>query len=134
MNPVIAMPALDEEGYLVEPRDWNEAIAEELAFRLGIVLGDDHWDVIRFMRGMYEEHQVAPDARHVIKHLEIRYPGEGRKRLFDLFPLRICRTSVQDCWHEAATGMEYGLSWLHPTSICTSPVLHGCVASVQATP
>lgn len=80
------MPALDEEGYLVEPGDWNEAIAEELARRLDIELGDDHWDVIRFMRSMYEEHQVAPDARHVIKHLEIRYPSQGRNRLFELFP------------------------------------------------
>ena len=35
---------------------------------------------------MYEEHQVAPDARHVMKHLDTRYPGEGRKRLSDLFP------------------------------------------------
>jgi len=80
------MPALDEEGYLVEPGDWNEGVAEELAHRLDIELGEDHWDVIRFMRGMYEEHQVAPDARHVIKHLEILYPSQGRNRLFELFP------------------------------------------------
>lgn len=86
MEAAIEMPLLDAEGYLVEPGEWNEGIAGELARRLDIDLGDDHWDVIRFMRGMYEEHQVAPDARHVIKHLEIRYPGEGRKRLFELFP------------------------------------------------
>lgn len=86
MNPVIEMPMLDEEGYLVEPGDWTEGVAEELAHRLGIELGDDHWDVIRFMRGMFEEHQVAPDARHVIKHLDARYPNQGRNRLFELFP------------------------------------------------
>ena len=86
MNPVSEMPMLDEEGYLVEPGDWTEGVAEELAHRLGIELGDDHWDVIRFMRGMFEEHQVAPDARHVIKHLDARYPNQGRKRLFELFP------------------------------------------------
>ena len=86
MNPVIEMPMLDEEGYLVEPGDWTEGVAEELAHRLGIELGDDHWNVIRFMRGMFEEHQVAPDARHVIKHLDARYPNQGRNRLFELFP------------------------------------------------
>jgi tRNA 2-thiouridine synthesizing protein E len=86
MTSAVDLPALDEEGYLVEPGDWSEAIAEELARRLDIELGDDHWDVIRFMRSMYEEHQVAPDARHVIKHLEIRYPSQGRNRLFELFP------------------------------------------------
>ena len=86
MNPEIAMPALDEEGYLIEPGAWNEEVASELAHRLNIQLVEDHWDVIRFMRGMYEEHQVAPDARHVIKHLETRYPSQGRNRRFDLFP------------------------------------------------
>lgn len=80
------MPLRDAEGYLVEPGEWNEAIAASLAAELGIALGDDHWDVIRHMRALYEEHQVAPDARHIIKHLDARYPGGGRKRLFELFP------------------------------------------------
>jgi len=86
METAIAMPARDAEGYLVEPREWNEEIAEALAGELGIALGADHWDVIRHMRALYEEHQVAPDARHIIKHLEARYPGTARKRLFELFP------------------------------------------------
>jgi TusE/DsrC/DsvC family sulfur relay protein len=80
------LPTLDGEGYLVEPKDWNETVAERLARGLQIELDDDHWDVIRFMRQSYEEHQVAPDARHAIKHLERRYPGTARNRLFELFP------------------------------------------------
>lgn len=86
MEAAIELPTLDEEGYLVEPGEWNEAVAEALAGKIDIVLGGDHWDVIRFMRDYYEEHQVAADARHVIKHLERRYPGQGRNRLFELFP------------------------------------------------
>jgi len=86
METTIAMPTLDAEGYLVEPEAWNEEVAEELAHRLDIALGEDHWEVIRFMRKLYEERQVAPDARHAIKHLETRYPGQGRQRLFELFP------------------------------------------------
>jgi TusE/DsrC/DsvC family sulfur relay protein len=80
------MPMLDAEGYLIEPGDWNEDVAEQLARGLQIDLGEDHWDVIRFMREWYAEHQVAPDARHAIKHLERRYPRHGRSRLFELFP------------------------------------------------
>lgn len=86
MEAGVEMPARDAEGYLVEPAEWNEGIAEALARELGIALEDDHWDVIRRMRELWEEHQVAPDARHIIKHLEKRYPGTGRKRLFELFP------------------------------------------------
>jgi TusE/DsrC/DsvC family sulfur relay protein len=80
------MPALDGEGFLVDPDDWTEAVAIELARREGITLGEDHWDAIRFMRSFYEEKQVAADARFVIRHLEQRLGPAARKRLFELFP------------------------------------------------
>ncbi len=80
------MPARDAEGYLVEPTEWNEAVATALAREQDIELDDDHWDAIRFMRQYYDKHQVAADARHVIKHMERRYPGQARHRLFELFP------------------------------------------------
>ncbi len=76
---------VDAEGYLVEPADWTEAFAVATAAREGITLGEDHWRAIRFMRAWIEEHGVAPDARHVMKHLT----GDretGRTVLFDLFP------------------------------------------------
>ena len=80
------MPELDAEGYLVEPADWNEDVAQTLARRENLELGEDHWDVIRFMREYYEEHQVAADARFVIKHLAVRVGAEAQKLLFKLFP------------------------------------------------
>jgi len=86
MEITIELPLRDDEGYLVEPGAWNEDVAQALAGEIGLALDADHWDVIRHMRRLYEEHQVAPDARHIIKHLDTRYPGAGRKRLFELFP------------------------------------------------
>lgn len=86
MNVCTEMPALDAEGYLIEPEHWSEGVALQLAREVGIVLENDHWDTLHFMRHYYEEHQIAADARHVIKHLEKRYPGRGRQRLFELFP------------------------------------------------
>ena len=74
------MAQFDEEGYLVNPEEWSEAIASDLARQEDIVLTEEHWSAIRFMRDFYIEHQVAPDARFVIRHL-----GE-RNRLFELFP------------------------------------------------
>lgn len=80
------LPAIDAEGYLVEPQDWSEALAEEFARQENIQLTEDHWDAIRFMREFYNEHQVAPDARFVIKHLTNRLGMTARNRLFELFP------------------------------------------------
>jgi TusE/DsrC/DsvC family sulfur relay protein len=82
------MPALDEEGYLVDPADWNEAIAAELARTESIALTEAHWVVLRFMRQYYDEHHIAPDARHVIKRLAAYKGAENSDRndLFRLFP------------------------------------------------
>ena len=85
MDAKLTLPALDEEGYLVEPGEWNEAVAEQLAHAEDVRLTEAHWDVIRFMREYYEEHQVAPDARHVIKHLSDRLGADARNALFKMF-------------------------------------------------
>ena len=79
---------IDGEGYLLDPADWNEQVAEELARQEQIVLSAEHWAVIRFMRQYYEQRQIAPDARHVIKFLAgyRGASGTGRNDLFRLFP------------------------------------------------
>ena len=77
----------DEEGYLLDPADWSEEIARELALRENVVLTDRHWAVIRFMREYYEQRLIAADSRHVMKFLrEEGGAAEGRNELFRLFP------------------------------------------------
>jgi len=79
---------LDDQGYLVDPADWSEDVAAALARQEDIVLDGAHWAVLRFIRDYYEQHQIAPDARHVMKHLAA-YRGAasgGRNDLFQLFP------------------------------------------------
>ena len=78
-------PDTDVEGYLTDPADWSEDWAIEKAREIGIELTDDHWVALRFMRAFQEEHQVAPDARFVMRHLTETL-GAGRNRLFELFP------------------------------------------------
>ncbi len=79
-------PETDTEGYLVEPLDWNEDVAVELARQENIVLTEDHWEAIRFMRDYYLEHQIAVDVRHVIRHLAEKHGEDSRNRIFELFP------------------------------------------------
>jgi TusE/DsrC/DsvC family sulfur relay protein len=79
---------LDEEGYLIDPADWEEGVAEHLAREEGIELSGEHWQIIRFMRKYYDEHLITADARFAIKYLseELRYGRNARDRLFQLFP------------------------------------------------
>lgn len=79
-------PQIDEEGYLIEPQEWNEEVALIFAEQEGITLTADHWDAIRFMREYYAEHLVAPDVRHVTRHLAGRPCGGSRNLVFELFP------------------------------------------------
>lgn len=81
-------PPTDDEGYLIDPADWDEGVAEALARREGIVLTDLHWQVLRFMRNYLDEHQLIPDARFVIWFLEkdVGLGSAARQRLFELFP------------------------------------------------
>lgn len=79
------MADTDTEGYLTDPAEWSEELARQLAAAEGLTLTDEHWLVIGFMRQWLDEHQLIPDARHVMKHLT-QTTGAGRNRLFELFP------------------------------------------------
>lgn len=81
--------ARDSEGYLFEPEDWNEQLAVELAREEGIELNDDYWPVLEFIRSYYLEHGIAPDVRHLLKHLSATKPCDKKQAkayLFTLFP------------------------------------------------
>jgi len=79
---------IDSEGYLVEPRSWDKSAAEQLAAGAQVTLEKEHWQVIDFMRRYYEEHQIAADARFVIKFMaeEMGLGRQARNHLFKLFP------------------------------------------------
>lgn len=80
---------IDEQGFLVDPEDWSETVAEELARRQGIELTDKHWAVLQFMRNFFAEHAVSADARFAFRFLEDTFRDDqrsGRQQLFELFP------------------------------------------------
>jgi TusE/DsrC/DsvC family sulfur relay protein len=78
----------DDEGYLIDPRNWDESVAQELARREGVALTPLHWQVLHFMRRFHDEHQVIADARFVIRFLaeDQGLGASARQRLFELFP------------------------------------------------
>ena len=79
----------DAEGYLLEPEAWDKTIADEIAREEGIVLNDTYWIAIHFMREYLQEHNIAPDVRHLIRHMATESgctKKEAKKIVFDLFP------------------------------------------------
>lgn len=78
----------DEEGYLTNRSDWNEAIATEMAKIDNAALDQNHWEVINFLREYYEEYQIAPAVRVLTKAIGKKLgPDKGNsKYLYELFP------------------------------------------------
>jgi len=78
----------DEEGYLVDISKWNQELAELIAKAENIDMGDDHWEVVKFLRDYYEEYQIAPAVRVLTKAVKKSLgPEKGNsKYLYDLFP------------------------------------------------
>jgi tRNA 2-thiouridine synthesizing protein E len=73
---------LDDEGYMVDHTQWNEAIAAALAREEGISgLTDRHFMVIHFMRKEFEEKGNGPTIRRLTKQ-----SGVPTKELYSLFP------------------------------------------------
>lgn len=73
---------LDEDGFIVNPGEWIEAVAIAFAKGEGInKLTEDHWKVINYLRDYYKQFQVAPMVRKLCKET-----GFSLKQIYELFP------------------------------------------------
>ncbi len=78
----------DEEGYLTNLNDWNKELAELIAKDENIEMTEDHWEIVNFLRDYYEEYQIAPAVRVLIKAVKKKLGAEkgNQKFLYELFP------------------------------------------------
>ena len=73
---------IDAEGFLVDPAQWSEEIAREIASANDVPeLTDRHWLVVRYMRDTYLSTGSAPSIRSLGKE-----SGVPIKELYQLFP------------------------------------------------
>ena len=73
---------VDAEGFMTDPAQWNEQVAQAIADEAGVgELGDRHWLVVNFMRNAYLESGSAPSIRTLGKA-----SGVPIRELYQLFP------------------------------------------------
>ena len=72
---------VNDEGFLTDHTEWDDALARVLAAQIGITLTDEHWKAIRFLRTDFEEQGETATLRRVST-----VGGIGIKQLFALFP------------------------------------------------
>jgi TusE/DsrC/DsvC family sulfur relay protein len=73
--------ALDAEGFMTDPSQWNEEIAAVLARQIGIdPLTEEHWKVLRFLRTDFAAQGETATLRRVST-----VAGIATKDLYSLF-------------------------------------------------
>ena len=82
MTTVLENVSLNEEGFMTDPNEWTQEIAEAIARLEGIeVLTGDHWKIIDFCRETGLESGAAPTLRQITTGTNVT-----TKELFKLFP------------------------------------------------
>lgn len=86
--------ALDKDGYLVDLSDWSKPVAHALAEREALPLGAEHWEVLELLRAFYDEFQLSPANRPLVKYVALKLgPEKGNSlhlnRLFNGAPAKL---------------------------------------------
>jgi TusE/DsrC/DsvC family sulfur relay protein len=91
----------DAEGFLLDPYEWTEEVAMDLARESGVAaLTDLQWQVLRFLRAYYLQNGRAPLNRQIksgtglsLMEIENLFPGgikQGARQLAGLPNPRSC--------------------------------------------
>ena len=78
----------DEEGYLLDLSQWSEALAESIATKEGLELTEAHWEILRVLRNFYEQFEVSPAMRPLVKAVSKELGADKGKSIYlmKLFP------------------------------------------------
>jgi tRNA 2-thiouridine synthesizing protein E len=78
----------DEEGYITDINQWSPELGEIIAKEEEIEMTPEHWEVVNFLREYYDEYQIAPAIRVLVKAIKKKFgPEKGsNKYLYELFP------------------------------------------------
>ncbi len=74
---------VDGDGFLEEPKLWNEEVARLFATTDGTgELTDKHWSVVNYIREYWEAEGTAPMIRKLCQH-----SGLHLREIYELFPM-----------------------------------------------
>jgi len=78
----------DEEGYITNLSEWTPELAGIIAEAESIEMEEERWAVVNFLREYYEEYQIAPAVRVLIKAIKKSMGPEvgNNKYMYELFP------------------------------------------------
>ena len=101
----------DEEGYLKDIGQWTPELADLIAKSEQIEMTDDHWEVVNFLREYYEEYQIAPAVRILVKEMTKKFGKEkGDALLLNELEAKAPKDKIQNYRRIAYQIPEEGLT------------------------
>ncbi|TNF83257.1 TusE/DsrC/DsvC family sulfur relay protein [Pseudomonas sp. ICMP22404] len=73
---------LDKDGYLADRDDWSVEVATALAAAEDIELSPEHWEVLELLRAFYDEFQLSPATRPLIKYTALKLGADKGNSLY----------------------------------------------------
>lgn len=94
----ITMPERNNEGFLESAERWNPKVAEIIAGEDSIDLSDNHWEIIKFLREFYKQHEISPPSNRLFVKAVKEAFGEEKGNsiyLMQLFPGTPAKTACR---------------------------------------
>lgn len=88
---------VSDEGYLVNPKDWSQDLAVELARQEQLELSEAHWEILEVVRDFFRIQRHSPRIRALVAIVREKL-GEKKgdtKYLYTLFPSGPSATSTR---------------------------------------
>ena len=80
--PEVSGVGFDAEGFLSDPSQWSEGLAEAIAADLGVgPMGERHWEAVKAARALHAESGKSPNIRKLTSSSDV-----DTKELYRLFP------------------------------------------------
>ena len=79
---------VDNEGYLLNPDDWDLDVANKLSEIINVDMTELHWEVVNYVRNYFDDNYAVPEFRHCLKFLTAKLGKDlvNRKFVYKLFP------------------------------------------------
>ena len=94
----VTLPERNSEGFLEKAGEWTEEVASVIAQEDNLALDDRHWEIIRFLREFYREHEMSPPSNRLFVKAVREAMGEAKGNsiyLMTLFPGTPAKTACR---------------------------------------
>ena len=75
-------PTFDKEGFLTDLDSWTPDLAIQLAKQEHIALTPEHWEIINLLRAFYQQYELSPAMRPLVKAVKQQLGPEKGNSLY----------------------------------------------------